>query len=126
MIPSKAVLPISKHLKKSDWAKSKLSAPPRRCTSRESNHHVYYQRFRISLGKNSDISSDALYAAISSKLSDWIFIYIAKGKIHFGKETIIAPNLLASGNLSCFSSLKRKIAKANPVSHYSHFSHPNL
>ncbi len=44
----------------------------------ESNHHVYYQRFRVSPGKNSDIPSDALYAAISSKLPDWIFIYIAK------------------------------------------------
>lgn len=63
----------------------------------ESNHHVYYQRFRISPGKNSNIPSDALYAAISSKLPDWIFIYIAKGKIHFGKETIIAPYLLESG-----------------------------
>ncbi|EPA8658142.1 TPA: hypothetical protein ACPJ21_003745 [Vibrio alginolyticus] len=108
MIPSKAVLPISKHLKKSDWAKSKLSAPPRRCTSRESNHHVYYQRFRISLGKNSDISSDALYAAISNKLSDWIFIYIAKGKIHFGKETIIAPYLLESGKPHLFIVAEEK------------------
>ncbi|EHK5086736.1 hypothetical protein I2706_004164 [Vibrio alginolyticus] len=63
----------------------------------ESNHNVYYQRFRISPGKNSDIPSDELYAAISNKLPDWIFIYIAKGKIHFGKETIIAPYLLESG-----------------------------
>ncbi|MCE0557785.1 hypothetical protein [Motilimonas sp. E26] len=63
----------------------------------ESNHHVYYQRFRISPGKNRDIPSDALYAAISSKLPNWIFIYIAKGNIHLGNQTITAPYLLESG-----------------------------
>ncbi len=74
----------------------------------ESNYHVYYQRFRISPGNNSDIPYDALYAAISSKLPDWIFIYIAKGNIHFGKETIIAPYLLESGKPLLFVVAEEK------------------
>ncbi|WP_432464100.1 hypothetical protein [Agarivorans sp. QJM3NY_33] len=68
----------------------------------ESNHKVYYHRFRVTPGRDSNVPTDQMYATVSSKLPEWVYLYIASGDIQINKTTVKAPYLLEQGKAHLF------------------------
>ncbi|MET4862001.1 hypothetical protein [Morganella morganii] len=68
----------------------------------ESNHKVYYHRFRVTPGRDSDVPTDQIYAAVSSKLPEWVYLYIASGQIKINDTTVTTPYLLEQGKAHLF------------------------
>ncbi|HBC3543659.1 TPA: hypothetical protein KD020_002984 [Vibrio parahaemolyticus] len=68
----------------------------------ESNHKVYYHRFRVTPGRDSDVPTDQMYAAVSSKLPEWVYLYIASGQIEINDTTVTTPYLLEQGKAHLF------------------------
>ncbi|NOH29422.1 hypothetical protein [Vibrio mediterranei] len=68
----------------------------------ESNHKVYYHRVRVTPGHDSDVPTDQMYAAVSSKLPEWVYLYIASGQIKINDTTVTTPYLLEQGKAHLF------------------------
>ena len=68
----------------------------------ESNHKVYYHRFRVTPGRDSNVPTDQMYAAVSSKLPEWVYLYIASGQIKINDTTVTTPYLLEQGKAHLF------------------------
>ncbi|MDC4169447.1 hypothetical protein LDP52_11970 [Photobacterium damselae] len=68
----------------------------------ESNHKVYNHRFRVTPGRDSDVPTDQMYAAVSSKLPEWVYLYIASGQIKINDTTVTTPYLLEQGKAHLF------------------------
>ncbi|MDW1980918.1 hypothetical protein [Vibrio sp. Vb0304] len=68
----------------------------------ESNHKVYYHRFRITPGRDSNVPTDQMYASISSQLPQWVYLYISSGHIQIEDTTVKAPYLLERGKAHLF------------------------
>lgn len=68
----------------------------------ESNHNVYYHRFRVTPGRDSNVPTDQMYAAVSSKLPEWVYLYIASGQIKINDTTVTTPYLLEQGKAHLF------------------------
>ena len=60
----------------------------------ESNHSVYYNRFRVTPGKGSHVPSDKIYSLVSGKLPSWAYVYVASGNIQVGESKFKTPYLL--------------------------------
>lgn len=68
----------------------------------ESNHNVYYHRFRVTPGRDSNVPTDQMYTAVSSKLPEWVYLYIASGQIKINDTTVTTPYLLEQGKVHLF------------------------
>lgn len=67
-----------------------------------SNHKYRYNRFKVTPGKTATLPLDQIYASVSKKLPEWVYLYIASGNLQFGEQSVTAPYLLEQGQPHLF------------------------
>ncbi|HEM6843088.1 TPA: hypothetical protein U2I35_003746 [Providencia stuartii] len=67
-----------------------------------SNHKYRYNRFKVTPGKTATLPLEQIYASVSKKLPEWVYLYIASGNLQFGEQSVTAPYLLEQGQPHLF------------------------
>ncbi|ELA4930585.1 hypothetical protein RFS42_002326 [Vibrio vulnificus] len=67
-----------------------------------SNHKYRYNRFKVTPGKTATLPLDQIYASVSKKLPEWVYLYITSGNLQFGEQSVTAPYLLEQGQPNLF------------------------
>lgn len=67
-----------------------------------SNHKYRYHRFRVTAGKTATLPLEQIYASVSKKLPEWVYLYIASGNLQFGEQSVTVPYLLEQGKPHLF------------------------